>query len=211
MPLVSSPLTVPYEHSESGLNDYVDDDMDGTVDSEENPNTSRNISIGVGRKRDSASCIQSTSKRLITAVTSLPCLEPGRRVNDECLNCLTDLFIRDHQQAFAAVDSLTLQAHAQSTSAVGSKAPRQFLTECTKTEHLLLPFYHICTQHWTLFVYNKSQTLLVHYDSMSDSIAQKALAQVYSFLTWLYRVESLDYQIKTRRVSSPLLSTYLSG
>lgn len=186
MPLVSSSITVSYEHnpapqssSKSGLKGYMNDDRDGTVDSKENHITSKNS--GVKQKCHSVSPVQSTRKRPKTAVTSLECLQAQQRGIGDCLLSLIKLAISDPQQSFAVVDPLALKAYADPASPLCSKTPWKVLTKCTESEHLLLPFHHICEEHWTLFVYHKSQPLLVHYDSIKDNTARKLQTQVRKF------------------------------
>lgn len=192
--------TLNLEDKSLGLVDDMDEVITNTEDDE------IDTSLPFGPKRQLSSSMVDSTKRRRTATTSSDCLQAGERLNDACLNKLITLAITGRHQAFAAIDSLTLQAHATSSSTLGSRTPGVLLTECAKFESIILPFYHMTQTHWTLFVYHRSERLLVHYDSITNSVAQESLWQIYNFLTWLYQVQALDYEIETRRVSSPPVS-----
>ena len=128
------------------------------------------------------------------------CLQPEQQLNDDVLYRLMDLVVQESKGVFGVIDPVTLQAHANPQSLVGSKPPNQ-RTATQRKEHLLLPFHHRSSSHWSLFYFNKTQGTLIHFDSLSTIVSQQSLEQVEHVLLWLYQMDSIKLDIQHRVVS----------
>ena len=128
------------------------------------------------------------------------CLQPEQQLNDDVLYRLMDLVVQESKGVFGVIDPVTLQAHANPQSLVGSKPPNQ-RTATQRKEHLLLPFHHRSSSHWSLFYFNKTQGTLIHFDSLSTIVSQQSLEQVEHVLLWLYQMDSIKLDVQHRVVS----------